>query len=192
VHAFDINPLAQEACRQITAINGVSERVLVRAEFNPEILKEMEGSDTLILCDAEGAEAELIDPLAYPSIRAVSALIVECHETKRPGVTDQLSRAFVPTHQVQLVRHEFSAPAAGHAGDGPAVPALAPSRGREFGESVRSFARWRRRKLRSGSPRSLPNRVGASVCSIISPRRTRTPATKLGSLSQLSNAGLAR
>jgi FkbM family methyltransferase len=90
-------------------MNSVSERVLVGAQFDPEILKEMDGRDTLIVCDAEGAEAELIDPVACPFIRSVSALIVECHEKKRPGVTERLTRAFAPTHQVHCVEHAFNA-----------------------------------------------------------------------------------
>lgn len=110
VHAFDIDPRAQNACRALAAMNGVAHRVAVGAAFAPQILQGMEGGTTLLLCDAEGAEAELIDPVGCPALRSVSALIVECHEAKRPGVTDRIKDAFAPTHRVQFVPHAFSAP----------------------------------------------------------------------------------
>jgi len=103
VLAFDTDAAAAPACRALAQINGAAERVLTRDAFVPDLLDDAEG--TFILCDIEGAEADLIDPVRYPVLRIVPALIVECHEAKRRGVIRQLTDAFASSHHVELVRH---------------------------------------------------------------------------------------
>jgi hypothetical protein len=108
IQAFDINPEACESCRELARINNVSHRVAVAEAFTPELLGNPE--KTFILCDAEGAEAELMDPEKYPVLRSVPALIIECHHGKRPGVTERIARAFTATHRVRLVDNALAAP----------------------------------------------------------------------------------
>jgi hypothetical protein len=106
--AFDTDPTACDACRELAQMNEVTGRVTVNAAFTPDLLPHPE--QTFILCDVEGAEDELIDPEKYPVLRSVPALIVECHEGKRPGITEKIGRAFSRTHRVRLVRHALTAP----------------------------------------------------------------------------------
>ena len=107
VHAFDISQQAQAACRRHADLNGVSQRVYIGGAFAPELLDEIGSGRTLAICDAEGAEADLMDPSKYPALRAVEALIVECHEEARPGVVARLRELFSPSHRVTLVRNEL-------------------------------------------------------------------------------------
>jgi hypothetical protein len=57
---------------------------------------------TLIVCDIEGAEFELLDPEAIPKLRGVD-LLVEVHDQLRPGTGDELIRRFQSTHEVQVI-----------------------------------------------------------------------------------------
>jgi hypothetical protein len=109
VHAFDINPKAQRECRKLAAINQVSGRVRVGAAYAPALLEELRGRKALIFCDAEGAEADLMDPIRHPLLGSISALIVECHENSRPGVTRRIAEAFAPSHDVEFVPHAVGA-----------------------------------------------------------------------------------
>jgi hypothetical protein len=106
--AFDIDPAARDACRELAQMNQVAGRVIVKDAFTPELLQHPD--QTFILCDIEGAEDELLDPEKYAVLRSVPALIVECHEGKRPGVTRKIGRAFLESHRVQLVAHALTAP----------------------------------------------------------------------------------
>jgi hypothetical protein len=109
VHAFDIAEVAQAACRRHAALNGVADRVRVGGAFAPGLLDEIGSQRTLLICDAEGAEAELMDPEKYPALRAVEALIVECHEEARPGVTEKIRALFAPSHAVTPVLNALPA-----------------------------------------------------------------------------------
>jgi hypothetical protein len=81
----------------------------VGSTYAPALLQELEGRRTLVFCDAEGAEADLMDPVRHPQLRSVSALVVECHENTHPGVTRQIADAFAPSHHVQFVDHALGA-----------------------------------------------------------------------------------
>jgi hypothetical protein len=105
---FDIDPAARDACSELAQMNDVAGRVTVNAAFTPELLPHPD--QTFILCDVEGAEDELFDPVKYSMLCSVPALIVECHEGKRPGVTRKIGRAFMGSHRVQLVQHALTAP----------------------------------------------------------------------------------
>ena len=54
------------------------------------------------MCDIEGAELELLDPLKSPALRKMD-LIVESHECLRAGITAELIERFDSTHHVSLV-----------------------------------------------------------------------------------------
>ena len=77
--AFDTNPKAQAACKQLAAKNGVSDRVTVGGLFSPSDFADYVDESTLVFCDIEGAELELLDPALAPALESLD-LIVESHE----------------------------------------------------------------------------------------------------------------
>lgn len=118
VLAYDIDPEAQHLCRNMAVINGVSNRVEVRGLCTPELLNGIDLSHTLIICDCEGAELDILDPILTPSLKFAD-LLVELHDCKREG----LSAAFLPkfqlTHDVKLIQSELRI-----AGSEPALSSL--------------------------------------------------------------------
>lgn len=115
VLAFDLNPKAQQVCAELAARNGVTGRVTVGALFKPEDFAAYAGQKVLVLCDIEGAERSLLDPLAAPALAGMD-LIVESHECLTPGITRLLTDRFAATHEITLVedngqRQLFNAPA---------------------------------------------------------------------------------
>src|SRR3989338_6194952 len=67
VLAFDLNPKAQQVCTDLAARNGVTGRVTVGALFRPADFAAYAGQKVLVLCDIEGGERDLLDPLAAPA-----------------------------------------------------------------------------------------------------------------------------
>jgi len=102
VRAFDLNPAAQAICADLAARNGVADRVTVSGLFTPEDFQRHAAEHTLVLCDIEGAEAELLNPAAAPALAGMD-LIVESHECMRPGITAELRRRFSSTHDITRV-----------------------------------------------------------------------------------------
>jgi len=104
VYAFDIDPAAREACAELAARNGVSDRVVVGAEFGPTSFEAFAGRNALVIMDTEGAEDDLLRPDLSPALAGMR-LIVETHPTapNRAGVTERVRERFEPTHRVTKV-----------------------------------------------------------------------------------------
>ncbi len=91
VLGFDISLAAQDASRENTRRNGVNAEI--GGEITPAGLQERIVADTLLIVDIEGAEADLLDPVAVPAL-GLADLLVETHDFARPGVTELLVDRF--------------------------------------------------------------------------------------------------
>jgi len=104
VHAFDLNPEAQAACRKAAELNGVSEQIQIYGACRPKQLKALvKGKRALVVLDCEGGEKELLTADTAPTL-AHSILIVECHDVFDRSITPTISPLFFSSHQVELVR----------------------------------------------------------------------------------------
>jgi hypothetical protein len=100
VLAFDINPVAQESCRQLAARNNVA--VPVGGLFTPEDFEQYTDGKTLVWCDIEGAEAELLDPEKCPALAGMD-LVVELHPSGAGHTAQSVPQRFSMTHTVTMV-----------------------------------------------------------------------------------------
>lgn len=125
VTAFETDPKARRLIRDLAAMNGVRVEVFGTCG-SEELARVLQGTEpTLLFCDIEGAEAELLDPESIGALRTAS-LLVEVHEGLVPGMGAVLTDRFAATHRLQWfhqstrVRQDF--PWAGF------VPSLYPDR----------------------------------------------------------------
>ena len=100
--AFDIDPVARKVCAELARKNGVEGRVEIGERFSPSDFAAYAGQRALVLCDIEGAERTLLDPVAAPALRGMD-LIVESHDCLQAGITQELIDRFRPTHDVMVV-----------------------------------------------------------------------------------------
>lgn len=103
VLAFDLNPKARQVCTDLASKNGVADRVSVGALFKPEDFATYAGQKVLVLCDIEGAEKDLLDPVVAPALSGMD-VIVEAHEGLIPGMTQMLIGRFSATHDITRVQ----------------------------------------------------------------------------------------
>jgi len=101
--AYDINQAAQDACTELAQINDVSERIEIGALFGPEDFAQFANKKTLVMCDIEGAEQELLDPQLAPDLVGMD-IIVESHECIIKGLTQTLLDRFSVTHEITLIQ----------------------------------------------------------------------------------------
>ena len=101
--AYDINPAAQNACTELAQKNDVSERIEIGALFGPEDFAQFANKKTLVMCDIEGAEQELLDPQLAPDLVGMD-IIVESHECIIKGLTQTLLDRFSVTHEITLIQ----------------------------------------------------------------------------------------
>jgi hypothetical protein len=102
VLAFDLNPKAQEVCVGLAQKNGVSDRVNVGGLFRPEDFATYSKQKTLVFCDIEGGEKELLNPKFASSLIGMD-IIVESHECLLPGITQELVDRFKDSHDIEVI-----------------------------------------------------------------------------------------
>jgi hypothetical protein len=102
VYAYDIDERARTACAELSAKNGVTERVIIGGEFKPDGFEAFAGRRVLVLVDAEGAELDILQPQLSPSLAGMN-LIVETHDIYRKDALATLLARFSPTHDILRV-----------------------------------------------------------------------------------------
>lgn len=105
VLAHDLNPKAQQICAELARKNQVTDRVCVGGLFAPADFAAYAGQQVLVMCDIEGAERELLDPVRAPALCGMD-IIVESHECLIPGVTQLLIDRFKGSHHITLVQDD--------------------------------------------------------------------------------------
>ncbi len=108
--ARDDNPRAQVLCRALAELNGVADRVEVGGRMEHGDFALCRAQKTLVICDIEGAEEALLDPILSPGLQ-VADILVECHDAMQPGLTDLIAARFAATHHVTRIGRALDAAA---------------------------------------------------------------------------------
>jgi len=106
VMAFDIDRFARARLRELTRLNGLS-NVLIHSECDHATIDRLidHRFRSLIICDIEGCELELLDPAQATSLGSVDVL-VEVHSRRDKSlsqVLQVLTDRFTPTHTIQRI-----------------------------------------------------------------------------------------
>jgi SAM-dependent methyltransferase len=102
VYAFDNNPQAQATCQQLAVNNQVANRLQVGGDFTPEMFQQFRGARTLLVCDIEGAELQLLDPQLAPAL-AEFDILVELHDVFQPNLSQQVLARFQASHEIEVI-----------------------------------------------------------------------------------------
>lgn len=99
VLAFDSDRVARARCQAMAERNGVADRVTVMGTATLADFDRCAGRRSLVLCDIEGGEETLLDPVAAPVLGSVD-ILVEAHDCFAPGLSQRLTDRFAATHRV--------------------------------------------------------------------------------------------
>jgi hypothetical protein len=106
VVAYDTDDRARVLAKQLAEDNGVTGLVEVRTLCNHAELNSFDGQRILVLCDIEGGERELLDPVAAPALRSFD-MLVEVHDGDGPPeIEDLLRQRFAATHEVEVFEYD--------------------------------------------------------------------------------------
>lgn len=106
VIARDRQEKAQLACAELAMVNGLSDRIEVGAEVDPAEFRSLVQGRTMIWCDIEAGEGDLLDPDAAPALREAD-LLVEVHEGMRPGLLHLLKQRFGQSHTILQIERRI-------------------------------------------------------------------------------------
>jgi hypothetical protein len=77
IYAYDTDPAARAACARLARRNDIT--LEIGGNFEGKDFERFAGRKTLVFCDIEGGEGDLLDPILFPSLRSYF-IIVECHK----------------------------------------------------------------------------------------------------------------
>jgi hypothetical protein len=100
VLAFDTDPWARKATREMSSANGVDVKVL--GICCPEWMRRNLQKNTFILSDCEGYEATLFGSVEIPNFSSATMLI-EMHEQFSPGVTRRIVSKYAGSHEIMTI-----------------------------------------------------------------------------------------
>jgi hypothetical protein len=110
VIAYESDPEARAALARMARLNGLGDRVTIfgtcdRGTLAAEILEAPDGKEEtkrLLICDCEGGELILLDPLRLAALRN-TWILVEVHDFCVRGTGDELRDRFLPTHHIERI-----------------------------------------------------------------------------------------
>lgn len=109
VYAFDIDPACRELCASMARTNACEGRVIIGGRCGFAELRRLSTKHTLVVCDCEGAELELLDPEHAPELSQCD-ILVECHEFLNEAIPQILTERFRSTHEVMRIPNTWVNP----------------------------------------------------------------------------------
>lgn len=101
VMAYDIDENARNNLKKLIKLNKLN-NVEIYEECSHGTLDEYSSKNTLVFCDIEGHEKELLDPVLVPNLK-YSDILVESHDCFVEGITDTLINRFYETHKIRII-----------------------------------------------------------------------------------------
>ncbi len=104
VFAFDTDFISRAQVRRLADLNKITDRLQIHAFCNHSDLDALSHGDTLVVCDIEGFESQLLNPEIALSLLH-DDILVEVHETSDSSldVEHLLQSRFAKSHRIQRV-----------------------------------------------------------------------------------------
>jgi len=106
VYSYDVDPWARSQQRRLARLNHANNIEIHRRCTSKELTNHIVGR-TLLICDIEGNEYDLLDPYKTPDLRKCD-ILVEMHEYLESGFSpqtgaDELVRRFSKSHAITKI-----------------------------------------------------------------------------------------
>jgi len=104
VFCFEEQTQEHHLLLRLATLNGVQDRITSRAWCEPQMLQQTLATarPSLVVCDIDGGEYDLLAPSVVPALRH-SDILVEIHDFQRTGAPDQLRALFENTHDIEVI-----------------------------------------------------------------------------------------
>jgi len=113
ITAFEADISVQEIFRRNVELNGVERQIHIKGLCDPaelrSLLREIAGQYCLIICDCEGCEFDLLNPLEIPALRE-NDLLIEFHLHKLGEKMSTMLQTFSASHDISLITAQKKQP----------------------------------------------------------------------------------
>jgi hypothetical protein len=86
----------------LARINGVGSKIIQRGLCTAEELAKTCNPKSFILCDCEGCEEDILQPILIPALESCT-MLVELHEFYRPNLIGTLINRFRNSHAIRII-----------------------------------------------------------------------------------------
>ncbi len=107
---FEIEESGRKLTRELCALNNVRNSLTLFGEATATNVANAVTSDTLVICDCEGAEFDILNPIEEERLFLVDMYVIELHDFIRPGIKEALLQRFAQTHTSRLIPFEMVDP----------------------------------------------------------------------------------
>ncbi len=107
VVAYEMDEAGRRRLKELAGLNHVSDRLEIRGLCTMEEMNSVLDASvpTLLICDVEGAEAYLLDPLRVPALESMH-ILVELHDFVLSGLSEVMHNRFQATHEIEHIWQE--------------------------------------------------------------------------------------
>jgi hypothetical protein len=102
--AYEIDDSSRNMLQELATLNQVADRIAIRGTCTIEEMNSVldRTEHTCVICDVEGAEAYLLDPLRVPALRD-AFILVELHDFVIGGLSEVIRSRFEVTHDIEQI-----------------------------------------------------------------------------------------
>jgi hypothetical protein len=102
--AFEMEGRGRKALQEMAKLNELGPRIEIHEKCGCDDLQSIltDLKRALVICDVEGNEDELLNPVVIPTL-ARTHVLVETHDFVLRGITESLIQRFSPTHDIQRI-----------------------------------------------------------------------------------------
>jgi hypothetical protein len=109
---FELEQKGRELSREMYKKNNLLNELSLFGEATKENVAPLITKNTLLICDCEGGEVDILDPQSFPSIFNFDTAIIELHDFIRPNAKEILTERFKDTHKITIVPFALADPKA--------------------------------------------------------------------------------
>lgn len=101
---YDIDNKALSLTKKLYEINNLSNELLLIDNCTPRSLAHHIDDKTLLICDAEGFEYDILNPSQTPELTTIKTFLIELHDFVVPDIKKILTDRFESSHTIQVIQ----------------------------------------------------------------------------------------
>lgn len=107
---FEIEENGRQLIKEMYEKNSLKNKLVLEGEANVNNVVPYITEKTLLICDCEGGELDILNPITEKDFSKVDTAIIELHDFIRPGIKEALTSRFSETHNIKLIPFAMANP----------------------------------------------------------------------------------
>lgn len=107
---FDLEETGRNLSKEMYEKNNLTNKLSLFEEATSKNVAPLITENTLLMCDCEGGEIDILDPENFSEFKKVKTAIIELHDFIRPNAKEILTSRFKDTHNIKIIPFALANP----------------------------------------------------------------------------------